>query len=835
MTSPIYSRVAPRTPSTLFRSEDMSLVQLFIPAEVAQSTVSRLGELGAIQFRDLNSDTTTFQRAFVKEIRKLDEIERKLRFLSNQCEKLQLPIQPPASGKYLARPRAPQEIVDLEETVLQQESRVLQMNSSHETLQKRLMELVEIKHIVQQTNRFFREGEDHVEQIRRNSVDESTSLIQPDVEAGPAGELQHLNVGFVAGVISRSKINVFERILWRALRGNLYMNYAEIQDPLIDPETEDSIEKNVFIIFAHGQEILNKIRRVSESMGATLYSIEENPEDRRARALDVANKIEDLNNVLFNINQTRRAELIKVAENLATWMTIVKKEKAVYDTMNRFIYDANRKCLIAEGWCPSISMDEIQETLRADPSQSGGNVGSVLTELHTTREPPTYHRTNRFTEGFQSIVDVYGVAKYKEVNPGLFTIITFPFLFAVMFGDLGHGLIMTCIALYLCINEKKLKSLAGGEMFGMVYGGRYLILLMGLFSMFTGLIYNDIFSQSLSLFQSGWKFPDPVAGQVTQATQVGVYPFGLDPAWHGTDNLLIFTNSYKMKMSIIFGIFQMTLGIVLTVFNYKHFKKEYSIWAEFVPQILFIESIFGYLVITIIYKWSIDWFATDANGVSLYDSPPSLLNMLIYMFLSPGNVEPKDQLFRGQGPLQLFLISVALVCVPWMLLTKPYILKKEHDKIVEAGYTPVQGNDDETDANDDGDKDGHDTYDFAEIMINQAIHTIEFCLNCISNTASYLRLWALSLAHAQLSEVLWDMTMVPSYMLPASFLPISMTFGFAIWFTLTVSILLCMEGLSAFLHALRLHWVEFNGKFYGGTGVAFEPFCFKTVLEESNE
>jgi V-type H+-transporting ATPase subunit a len=74
---------------------------------------------------------------------------------------------------------------------------------------------------------------------------------------------------------------------------------------------------------------------------------------------------------------------------------------------------------------------------------------------------------------------------------------------------------------------------------------------MGAFSMFTGLIYNDIFSKALTLWPSGWEW----VRDSTVAVSTGrVYPFGLDPAWNGAENGLVFTNSYKMKMSIILGV-----------------------------------------------------------------------------------------------------------------------------------------------------------------------------------------------------------------------------------------------------------------------------------------
>jgi len=56
------------------------------------------------------------------------------------------------------------------------------------------------------------------------------------------------------------------------------------------------------------------------------------------------------------------------------------------------------------------------------------------------------------------------------------------------------------------------------------------------------------------------------------------YAFGVDPIWHGSRSEMSFTNSLKMKMSILLGISQMNLGILLSYFNARYFRSALDIW-----------------------------------------------------------------------------------------------------------------------------------------------------------------------------------------------------------------------------------------------------------------
>jgi len=849
---------------SMFRSEEMTLCQLFLQSESAYACVSELGELGLVEFRDLNPDVNAFQRKFVNEVRRCDEMERKLRFMQKEIEKVDIPM-----GDVEENPDAPhpREMIDLEAQFEQLETEMKDSNSNYEALQRSFLELSELKHILRKTQSFFEE-DDIAETQARIAVEKTSER----------------NLGFVAGVIGRDKIISFERLLWRACRGNVFFKQAEIAEQLEDPGTGEKTNKCVFIVFFQGEQLKIRVKKICEGFRATLYPCPETPAERREMAIGVMTRIEDLQAVINQTQEHRRRLLLTISKNINNWLIKVKKIKAIYHTMNMFNLDVTQKCLIAECWAPVSDLDSITGALRRGNESAGASVPSILNRTATKHTPPTFNRTNKFTGGFQAIVDAYGVANYMEVNPALYTIITFPFLFSVMFGDFGHGIIMMLFALALIMGERKLANFkGGGQMFTTIFAGRYIVFLMGAFSIYSGLLYNDVFSKSFNIFGSGWvafendhppphfnasdkytywsnksdytmkvleemehnNITTPIILNPKELAREVPYWFGVDPVWQLAVNKLTFTNSLKMKISIIFGVTHMMFGVILSIFNHRHFNEPINIYCEFIPQLLFIGCIFGYLVILIFYKWIF---------FNVHIPQPSLLLGLIGMFLKFAKpIEAKDLVYAHQATVEPILVCIAVCAIPWMLLVKPFYLKNQAKRKAELsvafntlheststhhingdpenGVDPVNHSDDFPLHPDDPEE---EPFEFSEVFIHQSIHTIEYCLGCISNTASYLRLWALSLAHAQLSEVLWQMVFKIALGMQGAAGVVATFVIFAAWGALTIAILLVMEGLSAFLHTLRLHWVEFNSKFYKGQGNIFQPFSFKVILSESD-
>ncbi|KAG7243523.1 hypothetical protein INR49_011079 [Caranx melampygus] len=827
----------------LFRSEEMTLAQLFLQSEAAYCCVSELGEIGMVQFRDLNPDVNVFQRKFVNEVRRCEEMDRKLRFVEKEIKKANIPVVDTGENPEVPFPR---DMIDLEATFEKLENELKEINTNQEALKKNFLELTELKHILRRTQQFFDEMEDP------SLLEETAAPLDPN-EINRAAPLR---LGFVAGVIGRERIPTFERMLWRVCRGNVFLRQADIEDPLEDPTTGDQVHKSVFIIFFQGDQLKNRVKKICEGFRATLYPCPETPQERKEMLAGVNARIEDLQMVLNQTEDHRQRVLQAAAKTVRVWFIKVRKMKAIYHTLNLCNIDVTQKCLIAEVWCPVSDLDSIQFALRRGTEKSGSTVPSILNRMQTKQTPPTYNKTNKFTSGFQNIVDAYGIGSYREINPAPYTIITFPFLFAVMFGDLGHGVLMTCAALYLVLRESRLMAQKNdNEMFSMVFAGRYIILLMGIFSIYTGIIYNDCFSKSLNVFGSGWSvrpmFAARVGGNWTTDTLrdnkvlqldpaidgvfKGPYPIGIDPIWNIATNKLTFLNSFKMKMSVILGVIHMLFGVTLSLFNHLYFQKPLNIYLGFIPEIVFMSSLFGYLVILVFYKW----VAYDARTSR---DAPSLLIAFINMFLFNYNDPSNKPLYRGQMGVQSLLVVIALACVPCMLIVKTLVLRRQYLWRKHLGTQNFGGirvgngpTEDEAEIIQHDQLSQHSEeepeFNFADVAVHQAIHTIEYCLGCISNTASYLRLWALSLAHAQLSEVLWSMVMhigLSSRSLGGFILLAIVFYFFAV---LTVAILLIMEGLSAFLHALRLHWVEFQNKFYSGQGFKFLPFTFESILD----
>jgi V/A-type H+-transporting ATPase subunit I len=95
------------------------------------------------------------------------------------------------------------------------------------------------------------------------------------------------------------------------------------------------------------------------------------------------------------------------------------------------------------GWAPTDALESLNQRLAP--------IGSAVVELPRPAwvEPPTLLNPVKVEQPFRPLVQSYGTTRYGDIDPTAFTVVSFVVMFGMMFGDVGHGLVLALLALWL--------------------------------------------------------------------------------------------------------------------------------------------------------------------------------------------------------------------------------------------------------------------------------------------------------------------------------------------------------------------------------------------------
>ena len=129
-----------------------------------------------------------------------------------------------------------------------------------------------------------------------------------------------------------------------------------------------------------------------------------------------------------------------------------------------------------------------------------------------------------------------------------------------------------------------------------------------------------------------------------------------------------------MKIAVILGVAHMTLGLCLKGCNLIYFGRKIDFVFEFIPQVVILLALFGYMDFLIIVKWLTDFTGNEGKA-------PSIIQTMISMFISMGAIPAGTQPLlgttgKGQQTVSLTLLVLTVICVPTLLCCKPCLLYK---------------------------------------------------------------------------------------------------------------------------------------------------------------
>ena len=942
----------------LLKGEEIVHKKIRMPGHIPKAIkiLEKIGsfEEGVLEFIDLTENDLEAKKSFSPLIKRCENMEIKLNALENFANEFHIPIENFQSYSEfktaLYKDQEKRQIKDntyfdyIENEILEEDKTISDLYDSYRNIKENLM--IEIQRKITLEKYFSLTAATIIDQNnpRKSSGRKSSKrnvIYNEDNENNYGNYLNNnLNQSGMSNISVDSIIreNQFEpitglcyasdelrmkRMIFRISRDKVLCTFFDAEFP---EEFKPKEPMKIFVMFCPKIDyLIAKMLKVCDIYNCPRFDIPDNYVGHVMEILPgISEKILEHKNYLYEAKKTLKSHLedfILVKKKLQLYKIYFKKEKMIYLNLSKC--NCGDNFIDGEVWVLNKNFEKLNRELNKGDDED--SMATFIDVKDYGMDRPTYISVSDLTYPFQEIVNQYGIPNYHEINPGFFTIITFPFLFGIMFGDMGHGLILFAISLYLFylankgkrnnnniinndempdnnIYEENILNSKEDSMLKSCVQFRYFFLICSIFAIFCGLMYNEFFSIPLDLF--GTCYNSEKDGRYIQDKEIinknqvkkCVYPIGLDPVWIGNTNELTYTNSLKMKLSIIIGVLHMLLGIGIKGVNFINIRKYNAFIFEFIPQFLFMFILFGYLIYMIYYKWGTDYDEDTSQA-------PSLLTIMINMAVKFGSVEgnPLFNSFMGfsQETLNVLILIFCMLLIPLMLFVKPiyFYLNKVKTKGISfrndnMSLIENENKKDDLDLNnnnidnnliiDDIDnlinneneekinksqeyslslsqesiikenehysklyytqkkkykEEAREKFKFIEIFIEQLIDTIEYVLGTVSNTASYLRLWALSLAHTALSHVFIEKTFI-EYIKndEVNFISsiISVFIYFFVFLCATVFILIFMDSMECILHTLRLHWVEFQNKFFKGNGYLFNPFSFKCIFNSNN-
>ncbi len=503
--------------------------------------------------------------------------------------------------------------------------------------------------------------------------------------------------------------------------------------------------------------------RIFTAIGYETFQIPEGSKgDPEATAMDALAQITQLEKEIARLEDRKQMIAREWGSRILAAWEVLEIEKSRASVKSYFVY--TESSVKAWGWIPAEKQERLQEILTE-------SVGSALSLAFdepdfSETDSPTYLDNPPAMKSAEDVVTAYGVPAKDDIDPTKILWLSFPLIFGLVFADVGQGFLILLIGLAAVRATRRGDD--WGQIMGYIQNGGVGLVLMGIFAIVGGFLFGSFFG-SETVIQAQWPIFEHYLAN------------GEPNTWRAV---------HLLKLSIEVGVIQISLGIILDIYNkFKHGKRDSAL-----ASICYLWLYLGFIILL---------FGVSYSNVSSWFSNTGTVNLWL----------PIVGIGSGMGnngvyptlPISPMSFSIIAFFVPFILMA---LLSFKHG-------------------------------------MDGAVHFLENALGMISHTVSYARIFALNTVHVILSSVFFsfDPGIITLYfppvsllgldIIPAQFVEHGAVFGAhlpmigAVIGTLIVGIL---EGMLAFMHTLRLHFVEWFSKFYHAGGVAFAPFSARRIF-----